>query len=157
LQDGNAIYQLMLKRFSDLDHDGVGKLPLPVLRGAMETLSRDTFGLSNMQQLMLMAEVQPDKHNRCDYRRFIQAVTPVIQGLLDIAMAPEREKAIAAVGVFHPPSSTADKKASWTIVWHWGDAAEFSSFLSGAFCVLCGVVFVQPRRRVRRTRRTCGG
>lgn len=113
MQDGNAIYQLMLKRFSDLDHDRLGKLPLPALRGAMETLSRDTFGLSNMQQLMLMAEVQPDKRNRCDYRRFTEAVTPVIQGLLDTAMAPEREKAIAAVGAFlHPSSSTAGKKAS---------------------------------------------
>jgi hypothetical protein len=128
LQDGNAIYQLMLKRFSDLDHDGVGKLPLPVLRGAMETLSRDTLGLSNMQQLMLMAEVQPDKHNRCDYRRFIEAVLPVIQGLLDITMAPEREKAIAAVGVLHPSSSTAHKKASWTFIWHWVMLMSFPPF-----------------------------
>lgn len=121
MQDGNAIYQLMLKRFSDMDHDGTGKLPLPALREAMEMLSRDTFGLGNMQQLMLMAEVQPDKRNRCDYRRFTQAVTPIIQGLFDTTMAPEREKAIAAVGALHPSSSTSGEKASWTIVWRWGE------------------------------------
>ena len=64
----------------------------------METLSRDTLGLSNMQQLMLMAEAQPDKRTRCDYRKFADTITPIVQGLFSTDTLA-RESAIAAVAL----------------------------------------------------------
>lgn len=80
---------------------------MATLRGAMETLSRDTLGLSNMQQLMLMAEAQPDKRTRCDYRKFADTITPIVQGLFSTDTLA-RESAIAAVG-----TSYADASGFW--------------------------------------------